>query len=393
MYRSDNRPTGKGIISTKNLISVAALATLLWQNASPCSSASLIEVGRKGPATEIAPPPSPLNNYEIALLIDKSRSMTRGVRGIQDGATGSEPAAESYSTNNTGLPPEPEVLNAQKQLQQAIRNAVLDKPSHEEKAEQIDRVLEHRAIVAAEEQALSPKERRTLQQERHRQRAARIHEEREAITRQKAAERAALKAAKANQFSEYVSYEDSRWAWCQKQAQALSAKLSALQPEGIRTILFSDDVVENDKSDAGQIQELFQTTQPIGATRAAEPLRREFEKYFAQRAANPTGAKPLLVAIITDGFMNDKYAVKREIVRACDQIDSQNEILVVFLTVGTEGHVPLFLRELDNLSPIRAKYDIVEVRTFDELDAKGLGGVLEELVTSRQKPIKTAQVQ
>lgn len=401
MHRSDNRLMGTGIASTKNLISVAVLAALLWPNVSPSSAASLIEVGRG--TSEFSEPASALNDYEIALLIDKSRSMTRGLREIQEAASTIEtmpsasPASHEHtearptSHENTGLPPEPEVLLKQQEVQKAVAE-LSQEESSKEKSDQIDIVQDHRAIIAAEDAALSPKEKRALLQERHRARAARIHEEREALVRQRSAERQALKAAKANEFSEYVPYEESRWAWCQKQAQALSAKLSVMQPDGIRTILFSDDVVENEKSDASQIQQIFHTTQPVGATKAAEPLRREFEKYFAQRAANPTRTKPLLVAIITDGYMNDKHQVKSEILRACDRIENENEILVAFLTVGTDGYVPFFLKQLDHLSPMRSKYDIVEVRTFDELDAKGLVGVLEELVTSRQKPpIKTAQ--
>jgi|AGTN01.2.fsa_nt_gi hypothetical protein len=428
MYRSDKRLMGTGITSPKTLISVAVLATLVWQNVTPSSAASLIEVGRGARTAEFSEPASPLNDYDIALLIDKSRSMTRGLREVQE--TGIEPDTDSITSHsttssgsnrsnstirlvtsagprpstartvtadlpheNTGLPPEPEVLQRQAEIQNAVAQLTREEKS-EQKSDQIEIIQEHRAIIAAEDSALSLKEKRALQQERHRQRAAQIHEEREALIRQKSAEREAKKVADVNKFSEYVPYEESRWAWCQKQAQALSAKLSAMQPDGIRTILFSDDVVENEKSDASQIKDLFHTTQPVGATRAAEPLRREFEKYFAQRAANPLKkTKPLLVAIITDGYMNDKRAVKMEIQRACNQLESGNEILVAFLTVGTAGNVPFFLKELDHLSPLRAKYDIVEVRSFDELDEKGLAGVLEELVTSRQKPIKTAQVQ
>lgn len=428
MYRSDKNLTS--MASQKTLISLAALATLAWQSVSPSSAASLVEINRRGaPTGQYTEPASPLNDYEISLLIDKSRSMTRGIHENQDrrnvDSTPGKPEVTSASSTihrgstitsaslspvglisttstatpapleNHGLPPEPEVLQKQAEIQSAVEEISREETqrSIKEESDQVEIVREHRAIIAAEDAALSPKEKRALDLERHRQRAARIHEEREARIRQKTAEREAIKLAKANKFSEYVPYEESRWAWCQKQAQALSAKLSAMQPEGIRTVMFSDDFVENEKFDASQIKDLFYSTQPVGATRAAEPLRREFEKYFAQRAANPTQTKPLLVAIITDGRMNDKFAVRREIVRACDQLESENEILVVFLTVGNDNRVPFFLKELDHLSPVRAKYDIVEVRTFNELDEKGLGGVLEELVTARQKPIKTAQAQ
>ena len=174
----------------------------------------------------------------------------------------------------------------------------------------------------------------------------------------------------------------TRWEWCKNQAANLADQIKKVLPSGLKISLFSNSFDSYANVDAAKVATLFNEVEPSGGTHVSKVLAHHFDEYFAQREANGQKTKPLLVAIITDGAPEDGLSTKEAIIRATKHMQRPDEILVAILQVGNDRRAPKILNDLDqDLVNQNAKYDIVEVKSFDEIKKQGLARTLANLVT------------
>ncbi len=174
----------------------------------------------------------------------------------------------------------------------------------------------------------------------------------------------------------------TRWDWCRNQAANLAEQIKRVLPAGLKISLFSNTYDSYSNVDGAKIVNLFSDVEPSGGTHVSSVLNHLFDEYFAQRAANGENTKPLLLAVLTDGAPEDALSTKEAIIRATKRMHRPDEISVVILQVGNDRRAPKLLADLDEgLVHQSAKYDIVEVKSFDEIKKEGLARTLANLVT------------
>lgn len=174
----------------------------------------------------------------------------------------------------------------------------------------------------------------------------------------------------------------TRWEWCRNQAANLANQIKKVLPSGLKISMFSNKYNSYSNVDGGKVETLFNEVEPSGGTHVSKVLQHHFDEYFARRDASGGNTKPLLLAMITDGAPEDAYNAKEAIINATKQMKKSDEILVAILQVGNDRRAPKILATLDHdLVEQHAKYDIVEVKSFEELKKQGLAKTLANLVT------------
>lgn len=174
----------------------------------------------------------------------------------------------------------------------------------------------------------------------------------------------------------------TRWEWCRNQAANLANQIKKVLPSGLKISMFSNKYNSYSNVDGGKVETLFNEVEPSGGTHVCKVLQHHFDEYFARRDASGGNTKPLLLAMITDGAPEDAYNAKEAIINATKQMKKSDEILVAILQVGNDRRAPKILATLDHdLVEQHAKYDIVEVKSFEELKKQGLAKTLANLVT------------
>ncbi|MBX9880130.1 MAG: hypothetical protein K2Y22_16850 [Candidatus Obscuribacterales bacterium] len=163
----------------------------------------------------------------------------------------------------------------------------------------------------------------------------------------------------------------SRWRWIQDQAELFSEQTAGVLNERFTLGLFSHSYDIYPNVSLGQMRQLFERTHLKIGTHPEGALREIFDAYF--RGA--MGSKPLAIAIVSDGEPNDPEKVADVIKQATWQMRSPDQIAITFLQVGHDGGDNL--REFDQqLRRQGAKYDIVDCKSFYELQRLGLLGAL-----------------
>jgi len=174
----------------------------------------------------------------------------------------------------------------------------------------------------------------------------------------------------------------TRWQWCRNQAANLANQIKKVLPSGLKISMFSNKFNSYSNVDGGKVETLFNEVEPSGGTQVSKVLQHHFDEYFARRDASGGNTKPLLLAMITDGAPEDACNAKEAIINATKQMKKSDEILVAILQVGNDRRAPKILASLDHdLVEQHAKYDIVEVKSFEEIKRLGLAKTLANLVT------------
>lgn len=165
----------------------------------------------------------------------------------------------------------------------------------------------------------------------------------------------------------------SRYEHAKEATIALAAKCAQFDDDGITVIPFNNGFKEygNVKDGTDQVARIFEECEPMSGTDTAGVLKHVLDQYLAKRG-NPE-AKPIIVIVITDGAPNDKAAVAKVIINHANAIERDEETGITFLQVGDDLAATKFLKQLDDdLQAAGAKFDIVDTKTFDEIDASGM---------------------
>lgn len=165
----------------------------------------------------------------------------------------------------------------------------------------------------------------------------------------------------------------SRWQWCQTQLLSFTSQIDSAFRNGITVALFSSDYQIFNNVNFGYVQNIFANNSPGGGTYTGKVMSAVFDDYFARRQANPAATRKLLVQVITDGDPSDKGKLIETICKASQNINSQDEITVNFLQIGSDRDGERTLAKLDTgLIDEGAQYDIVKVEPFSAVETEGL---------------------
>jgi len=165
----------------------------------------------------------------------------------------------------------------------------------------------------------------------------------------------------------------SRWNWCQQQAELFSEQTAGVLSERFTLAFFAHHYDIYPSVTLDQMRRLFEHSKPKLGTHPEGALQEIFDAYF--RGA--MGSKPLVVAVISDGEPNDPDKVADVIRDATWQMKNPDQIAITFLQVGHGDDGTDILREFDQqLKRQGAKYDIVDRKSFYELQRLGLLGAL-----------------
>jgi Mg-chelatase subunit ChlD len=165
----------------------------------------------------------------------------------------------------------------------------------------------------------------------------------------------------------------SRWEAAQEATLALARKCAEFDADGITIVPFAGsfksypNVVGSDV----QLKQIFTENEPNGGTDLTKVLTHVFDTYFA----NP--AKPIIVLVVTDGEPTDPSSVAKLIVNTTKKMNTDDQIGVQFIQIGSDAGATRFLKSLDDdLVSQGAKFDIVDTKTTDEMENMTISEVL-----------------
>lgn len=173
----------------------------------------------------------------------------------------------------------------------------------------------------------------------------------------------------------------SRWEWTENELLGLARNAGRALPNGMRIVLFDGDQTVYDRVNISQISHIFQSNYPEGNTNVAAALHNELNRYFATKAGTGGRAKPIVIAIITDGLPSSVSKLKTEILEATRNVRSPAEIAITFLQIGKAKKGVKLVHDLDDsLTSEGALCDVVDSKDFDVLQQIGLGHALVDAV-------------
>ncbi|KAF5669377.1 hypothetical protein FDENT_11539 [Fusarium denticulatum] len=122
--------------------------------------------------------------------------------------------------------------------------------------------------------------------------------------------------------------------------------------------------------DANQVQRLFESVRPRGATPTGSRLHSILKPYVAhlsRRAANIDSTKPVNIIVITDGCpTDDPESIIVHHARKLDQIEAPpHQVGIQFFQVGNELGATKALRELDDDLADQGIRDMVDTATWN----------------------------
>lgn len=174
----------------------------------------------------------------------------------------------------------------------------------------------------------------------------------------------------------------SRWEACQESTQAIANKINEYDPDGITVIPFASTFKTYENTTPSKVKDIFVENSPMGGTHLAPPLKSVFAEYLHAKSAGKTKVNGALCLVVTDGLPQDAGEVAKEICQFTKRLDTREEFGISFLQVGKDIGASRYLKQLDDdLESQGAKLDIVNTKTFEELENIGLTEALIAALT------------
>ncbi len=168
----------------------------------------------------------------------------------------------------------------------------------------------------------------------------------------------------------------SRWEQIKESTMALARKCEQLDPDGITVYLFSGKFRRYDNVTAEKVEQIFQENEPIGGTNLTAVLQDAVNQFF-RRKQSGQGKAGETILIITDGEPDDRRSVFEIIIEASNRLETDEELALSFIQVGTDAGATKFLTALDDqLQGVGAKFDIVDTITLNDMEDLTLTEVL-----------------
>ncbi len=169
----------------------------------------------------------------------------------------------------------------------------------------------------------------------------------------------------------------SRWDWTQRQLSTLSSQLGRLNRSRLDVVLFDNGTRKYPQVKMADLPAIFSQNSPGGGTNVTRAMKSELDEFFNARRMNSAQARPLVMAVITDGAPSSARSLKDLIVNSTHKIESSSALRITFLQVGSESQGNRLIPELDNdLVNDGAKFDIVRSKSFPHLIREGLVNAL-----------------
>jgi len=168
----------------------------------------------------------------------------------------------------------------------------------------------------------------------------------------------------------------SRWETVKESTLALARKCDQLDPDGITVYLFSGKFKRYDNVSAVKVEQIFQENEPMGGTNLTAVLQDAINQFFQRKKAGQAKSGETIL-IITDGEPDDRRSVFEVIIEATRRMNSDAELAISFIQVGSDASATDFLKALDDkLQSIGANFDIVDTITFSDMEDMTLSEVL-----------------
>lgn len=164
----------------------------------------------------------------------------------------------------------------------------------------------------------------------------------------------------------------SRFAYAEESTIAIAQVLEKYDPDGITVIPFAGGFKVYHETTAAKVKEVFRENQPFGGTVLAPALQYCFSEYLSNKRAGIAKLNGAMIVVVTDGQPSDEAEVAKTIAQFTTQLENgDNEFGISLLQVGKDPAATRFLKNLDdNLKG--AKFDIVDTKTFEEVEQIGL---------------------
>lgn len=166
------------------------------------------------------------------------------------------------------------------------------------------------------------------------------------------------------------SMDGQRWRDVQEAVPPIIRRITAIDQDGITLGFFNTDIrAFADNVSEAKAQEMFRLIEPGGGTSIVKVVSMAIE-LFNQRFQ--LSDKKEIVVIITDGEDGEgNEGIKKIAKMIIDQtykMESDSDLTLLFIQIGDDINAAQWLRVLDdNLKGAGAKYDIVDVKTFEDL--------------------------
>lgn len=171
--------------------------------------------------------------------------------------------------------------------------------------------------------------------------------------------------------------KNSKWHWVQNQVFRASNEFANAFKRGVKLIMFDSgyDVYQN--CSPSELFNIFQATKSGGGTNLTPPLRDVLKTKIVS-------GKPLIICVCTDGERISNYEDLTEcIAEATQAIPGQYDLAIHFLIVNPkEPDKEITTLKSDVLSA-GAKFDVVHVKSFQEIEQRGLINTLIDVATSK----------
>ncbi len=162
------------------------------------------------------------------------------------------------------------------------------------------------------------------------------------------------------------SQELNKWQWIQNQVSGAASELSDAFRKGIKLIMFATDYQVYDQRQAGELVEIFRRTKAEGDNFLMPPLREVIKQKI-------TSGRPMVICVVTDGLVLCPYNDLRDcIINTTKAIPGKYDLMIYFLVVNNKNPDADLMSLKEDLIQEGALHDIVNVKTFDEIDNKGL---------------------
>lgn len=154
----------------------------------------------------------------------------------------------------------------------------------------------------------------------------------------------------------------TRWQAVQESAEQFARDVGKYDSDGIDVVIFGgSNVTSHTGVTADKVKEVFATRSPRGSTPLAQALTE------AIKLAGKSDKKDFIV-VFTDGVPDNREAAAEVIINAANSQETDDALTILFVQVGDDRSATAYLQELDdNLKG--AKFDIVDAKTVDEVDA------------------------
>lgn len=168
----------------------------------------------------------------------------------------------------------------------------------------------------------------------------------------------------------------SRWEAVQESTLAVAEHVSKLDPDGLTIYLFASTFTRYDNVKPDKVRDIFAEHNPMGRTDLTSVLNHALADWKQRKSLKQLKSGDTIL-VITDGIPDDEESVASAIKGITKTMDGEEELAISFLQIGQDSHAAAYLRRLDDgLQSEGAKFDIVDTKTFSDLEKMSMTEVL-----------------